>query len=147
MITVRAGPRMSVIAGPICRTQYMFMKMCSSEACSQPALSTVHQRPNVNTGTAPLAPNRNSTGVLGASIDMMPPIRIALPDISSVIAYSVTQAPMTSGREAEVGAEPAASDRSPTARDSSGRTSSTCRRARRRAIRTTDRRPSRWFGA
>ena len=96
MITVRAGPRMSVIAGPICRTQYMFMKMCSSDACSQPALSTVHQRPNVNTGIAPLAPNRNSTGVLGASIDMMPLTwKIALPDISSVTTYNVTHAPIT----------------------------------------------------
>src|SRR6185295_17639506 len=73
----------------------MFRKMCSSEACSQPALSTVHQRPNVNTGIAPLAPNRNSTGVLGASIDMMPYVRIPLPDISRVTAYKVTHAPMT----------------------------------------------------
>ena len=87
MITVRDGPRMSVIAGPIWRTQYMFMKMWSSDACSQPALSTVHQRPKVNTGIAPLAPNRNSTGVVGASSDMIPPgWKIALPDISSVTA-------------------------------------------------------------
>ena len=39
----------------------------------------------------------NSTGVLGESIDMMPVIPIALPDIRSVATYSVTQAPITSG--------------------------------------------------
>jgi hypothetical protein len=74
----------------------MFSAMCSSPACSQPALSTVHQRPNWNTGIAPLAPNRNSTGVLGASADMMLSTRIPPPDISSVITHSVTQAPTTS---------------------------------------------------
>ena len=146
MITVRAGPNSSVIAGPICQTQYMFMKMCSSDACSQPALSTVHQRPNLNTGIAPLAPNRNSTGVLGESSDMMPPMPIALPDISSVTTHSVTHAPITIGAEAEVGADVAAApDRIPTAPGSRGRTSSTCRRARRRAIRTTGTRPIRLF--
>ena len=81
---VRAGPRMSTIAGPMYRTQYMFSTMCSSPACSHPALSTVHHRPKVNTGIAPLAPKRNSTGVLGASSAMMLSMRIAPPDKSSV---------------------------------------------------------------
>ena len=43
----------------------MLKRMCSTPACSQPAVSTVHQRPNWNTGSAPLAPSRNSTSVLG----------------------------------------------------------------------------------
>ena len=74
MITVRAGPNSSVIAGPIMRTQYMFIRMCSSPACSQPALSTVHHRPAPKTGTAPLSPNRNRIAGLGVNAERMPPI-------------------------------------------------------------------------
>ena len=44
-----------------------------------------------------LAPKRNRTGVLGASRDITPSMRIAVPDVSSVMTYSVTQAPMTTG--------------------------------------------------
>ncbi len=48
-----------------------------------------------NTGIAPLAPNRNRTGVLGDRAENRLPTRIAEPDISSVITQSVTQVPTT----------------------------------------------------
>src|SRR3954454_9773312 len=97
MITVRAGPNRSTIAGPICQTQYMFIAMCSSPACSQPALSTVHQRPIANTGPAPLAPNTISTAELGDSADNTPPPTPTFaPDINSVITHKVTHTPRTS---------------------------------------------------
>jgi hypothetical protein len=48
-----------------------------------------------NTGTAPLAPNRNSTGVLGESAEKREPTRMPEPDIKSVITQSVTQVPTT----------------------------------------------------
>ncbi len=73
----------------------MFIPMCSSPACSQPALSTVHQRPSPKTGYAPLAPNMIRTAVLGDNADRIPPVPIALPDVSSVATHSVTQAPIT----------------------------------------------------
>src|SRR6185436_16304294 len=95
MITVRDGPSISAITGPICHTQYTFIRMCSRPACSQPALSTVHHRPIPKTGIAPLAPNRNSTGVLGDSAEKTLPTRIAEPDISSVNTQTVTQVPTT----------------------------------------------------
>ena len=95
MITVRADPNNSLIAGPICHSQYMFIATCSRPAWSQPALSTVHQRPRPKTGSAPLAPNRISTCVLGDSADRMPPLRTLAPDTSSVIIHSVTQVPTT----------------------------------------------------
>src|SRR4249920_1726109 len=97
MITVRDDPNKSVIDGPICQTQYMFIATCNSPACSHPALSTVHQRPAPNTGTAPLEPNTNSTCVLGDSADrMLPPPLTPAPDINRVTSHSATQAPTTS---------------------------------------------------
>src|SRR5262245_34269043 len=85
------------MAGPICHTQYMFIAMCSRPACSQPALSTVHQRPALNTGIAPLAPNTKSTAVLGDRADNTPPPPpIPPPEISSVTSHNVTHAPTTS---------------------------------------------------
>src|SRR5262249_22328491 len=97
MITVRAGPNSSVMAGPICQTQYMFIATCSSPACSQPALSTVHHRPSSNTGYSPLAPNRIRMGALGDSADSMLPPPSDAPDMSTVITQIVTQVPTTSG--------------------------------------------------
>src|SRR5256885_1232038 len=97
MITVRDDPNSSVIAGPICQSQYMFIAMCSSPACSHPALSTVHHRPNPNTGTAPLAPNTTSTFVAGDNMERKLPVPVSPPpDINSVTAHNVTQAPTTS---------------------------------------------------
>ena len=64
------------------------------EACSQPAPSTVHQRPNENTGIAFAGAEQEQHRWLGASIDMMPSIRIPLPD-KSVITHSVAHAPIT----------------------------------------------------
>src|SRR3954465_5875906 len=97
MITVRDGPNNSVMDGPICQTQYMFIATCNRPPCSHPALSTVHQRPAPKTGTAPLEPNTNSTCVLGDSADrMLPPLPIPAPDINSVASHSVTHAPTTS---------------------------------------------------
>src|SRR3954465_2640236 len=98
MITVRAGPNRSTIAGPICQTQYIFMAMCSNPACSHPALRTVHQRPIANTGPAPLAPNTISTAEFGDSTDKkLPPPPPEPPDINNVITHSVAQMPTTSG--------------------------------------------------
>src|SRR5215213_10678795 len=97
MMTVRAGPNRSVTTGPICHTQYMFIATCSSPACSQPALNTVHHRPRVNTGTEPLAPNRIRISLLGDSADMIFPVRMLPPDINSVTTQSETQAPTTIG--------------------------------------------------
>src|SRR6267143_5948679 len=102
MITVRAGPRMSVIAGPICQTQYMFNAMCSSPAWSHPALKTVHQRPSPKTGYAPLAPNRIRIVLLGERADRMPPPPMAPPDINSVTTHNVTHVPTTSGAKLKV---------------------------------------------
>src|SRR4029079_3211169 len=96
MITVRAGPNNSIIAGPICQTKYMLKAMCSNPACSHPALNTVHQRPSPKTGPAPLAPNTISTAELGDSADIRLPPPTEAPDISSVITHSVTQTQTTS---------------------------------------------------
>src|SRR5215467_5505824 len=97
MITVRAGPNSSLMAGPICQTQYMFIPTCSRPACSQPALSTVHQRPYPNTGAAPLAPNQNNTTLLGESAENRLPPPMLPPEKSNVISHSVTHAPTTIG--------------------------------------------------
>src|SRR5215217_8017970 len=69
----------------------MLNSTCSNPACNQPALSTVHQRPRPKTGTAPLAPNRNSTCRLGDSADITSPLRIEAPETSNVITHTVTQ--------------------------------------------------------
>src|SRR5689334_15001148 len=96
MITVRAGPNSSMMAGPICHTKYMLNAMCSSPACNHPALRTVHQRPMANTGAAPLAPNTINTAEFGDSADSkLPPPPTEPPDINSVITQSVTQTPTT----------------------------------------------------
>ena len=71
MITMRPAPKRSATAGASCRIHITLKTTCSTPACSQPAVSTVHQRPNWNTGTAPLAPIRNRTSVLGDSIAWM----------------------------------------------------------------------------
>src|SRR3954462_174583 len=97
MITVRDDPNKSVMAGPICHTQYMFIPTCSRPACSQPALSTVHHRPAPKTGSAPLAPNTKSTCVDGDSADSrLPPSASPPPDITSVTSHNATHAPTTS---------------------------------------------------
>src|SRR5436190_23557540 len=96
MMTVRAEPNSSVMAGPICHTQYMFIATCSRPACSQPALSTVHHRPIPNTGTAPLAPNATRIRVLGDSADRKLPPTVT-PDNNTVITQIVAQVPTTSG--------------------------------------------------
>ena len=102
MMTVRAGPKSSVIAGPICQTQYMFIATCRIPACSQPALSTVHHRPSSNTGTSPLAPNRIRTWLLGDSAESMLPPPSDAPDSSTVTIHNVTQVPTTSGANPKV---------------------------------------------
>jgi hypothetical protein len=58
--------------------------MCSRPLCSQPALSTVHQRLNSKTGMPPLAPNRKRVDVLGERNEKSPSIRMLLPDMSSM---------------------------------------------------------------
>src|SRR5258706_304728 len=65
----------------------MFMPMCSSPACSQPALNTVHHRPAAKTGTAPLSPKRNSTFGLGDSADKRLPVPMPPPDSSSITTH------------------------------------------------------------
>src|ERR1700730_3589708 len=98
MMTVRDGPMTSAVAGPSCRTHIMLNTICSSPPCSQPALRTVHQRPNLKTGIAPLAPNRNNAGTLGDRIENRPFIwKIAFPDASSVKRYRTLDPPMTIG--------------------------------------------------
>src|SRR3982751_4573686 len=97
MMIVRAGPNSSVIAGPICQTQYMFIATCSNPACNQPALSTVHHRPYKKTGTAPLEPKRTRMSLLGDNIDRRPPPPSDTPDINAVMSHSVTYVPTTSG--------------------------------------------------
>jgi hypothetical protein len=52
----------------------MLKRMCRTPPCSQAALSTVHQRPRPNTGTAPLAPNTKRAGVDGENILSRPPM-------------------------------------------------------------------------
>src|SRR5438874_712913 len=97
MMTVRDAPKSSVIAGPICHTQYMFIATCSNPACSHPALSTVHHRPYPNTGSAPLAPNAIRTLLFGDIADRMLPPPSAPPDIRTVTIHSVTHVPTTIG--------------------------------------------------
>ena len=51
---------------------------------SQEAESTVHQRPNRNTGTAPLAPNRKRLWMLGEPRERIPPISMPVGSAASV---------------------------------------------------------------
>ena len=78
----------------------MLNRMCSSPPCSHVALSTVHQRPNPNTGTAPLAPNRKSAGRLGAMNENIPSMPRLAPEprvATSVRMYRIVEPPMTIG--------------------------------------------------
>jgi hypothetical protein len=76
----------------------MLKTICSKPPWSQPALSTVHHRPNLNTGIAPLAPKRNNAGTLGERIDKRPFIwKMALPEASNVNKYKRLEPPMTIG--------------------------------------------------
>ena len=99
MITVRAGPMISAIAGPDLPdphhvehdVQQLAVQPASRSAPSTSGRSrTRERRRSRRTGAAP--------AVLGdRHRHEPPPAPISPPDISSVSTYSVTQAPMTSG--------------------------------------------------
>jgi hypothetical protein len=65
------------MAGSRSRTDIMLKAMWSTPACSQPAESTVHQRPKRKTGTEPLAPSTNRLSTPGESREKSPLARIA----------------------------------------------------------------------
>ena len=78
---------MSAVGGPSWRIIIMLKNRCGSPPCSQPALSTVHQRPIANTGTAPDSPKTRSARLLGPNSEKIDCIRMGSP--SSTVISSV----------------------------------------------------------
>ena len=92
---MRLGPYISEVGGASWRIHIKLKKMCNSPACSQPAVRTVHHRPNAKTGSAPLSPNKKSVRLLGESKLNSPLVPIPLGSEISISMYREMHAPIT----------------------------------------------------
>ena len=146
MMIVRAGPTMSAVAGPRSRTHIMLNRMCSRLPCSHVALSTSTTCPAGTPGTPRTEQQQRRRARRRGR-------RIRRRDLQLAAGHEQRQHVQHRRRadderhEPEVGAELAESRAKPQSPGFARPHCSTCRRARRRATRTTDRRPNRWCDA